>query len=600
MLSKNYHLTLMNIFVYVCTFYLLAVLFNRFLGTIPITPNDDTCVYFNYAKNVVEGNIFAYDSRNIPSEGFSSLIFLLLLVPFEYFGINLLFAAILINILSICLIIWFGALIYKLTSNHSAPSFTLLFAAIFASLLTLDTNLSLVIGWGFETLLSPAIIFAAFYFFLKASSISLNNYHDTQLPNEKVLRNLVVFSFIAIFLSILIRPENILLISVLLTIGMILFNYRITINFGLLAFALCLTVYLLFKFFYFADLFPTGFYRKVHPEIGWPGYEYVKSMLVNYQYQLYIVILLSILNVWISTKRNLLLAVLAIFISSAFVITTFFIFVVPIIAHGNRYLIFPIVVCYFLLAYLMVYFLETGLHKCLDETSTPIFKTIATNVVVIAAIAFLAFKMGVFSTPQTSGISFANFYKVINDKFDEHLYVRFGRFLKNHLHEPQNTTLVFGDAGCTPYASGVKFIDSNGLTEPYVAHLFKIKDKSQVSKMYTDYVLSFNPDIIVIGIGANDSNSPLFANEHSPFGISPQLSEYDTYRNAGFVYLCSVQAYYDLHLAVRPRSPQFAQVVPTLREYCHNNGYTLKDGITKIWQGNTVHFPGLVPGLHPF
>lgn len=597
MLSKNYHLNLINIFVYVATFYLLAVLFNRFLGTIPITPNDDTCVYFNYARNFVEGNIFAYDSRNIPSEGFSSLIFLLLLVPFEYFKINLLFAAILINILSIFLIIWFGALIYKLTLNNSAPSFTLLFAAIFASLLTLDPNISLVIGWGFETLLSPAIIFAAFYFFLKALLLSSNIYNDTQLLNEKVLKNSIIFSFIAIFLSILIRPENILLVSVLLILGTILLKNKIKLIYGLLAFILCLTLYLLFKWFYFSDLFPTGYYRKVHPEIGWPGYEYVKSMLMYYQYHFYIVMLLSILSIGISTKRSLLLAVLAIFASSAFAIITFFLFVVPIIAHGNRYLIFPIVVCYFLLAYLMVYFLETGLHKCLEETTTPFFKIISSNIIVIVSLAFLAFKIELLSTPQTSGISFANIYQVIHDKFDEHLYVRFGKFLKNHLREPQDTTLVFGDAGCTPYSSGVKFIDSNGLTEPYVAHLFKIKDKQQISKMYTDYVLSFNPDIIVIGIGAfgaSGSNSPLFANEHSPFGISPQLSEYETYRNAGFSYLCSIKSYYDLHLAVRPGSPQFTQVVPTLREYCRNNGYTLENGITKTWQG-TVHFPNLTP-----
>jgi tetratricopeptide (TPR) repeat protein len=203
-----------------------------------------------------------------------------------------------------------------------------------------------------------------------------------------------------------------------------------------------------------------------------------------------------------------------------------------------------------------------------------------------------------FSTITTNVIdAFSNLYQVTSLKFEEYPYVRFGRFLKSHLQNPQKTTLIFGDAGCVPLTSNVRFIDSNGLTEPYIAHLFKMQDKQRMSKIYTDYILGFNPDMIVIGVGAfgadNNGNSPLFLNPHSPFGNSPQLSEYETYRRVGFMYFCSIKMVlpYDLHLAVRPNSPQFVSVVYTLYEYCSQNGYFLENGILKIWDGKTVHFP---------
>ena len=70
--------------------------------------NDDTYIYFNYAKNLVAGRPFAYDPRNIASEGFTSAIYLLLLVPLEAAGINMMFAAVILNLAAIALIIYLG------------------------------------------------------------------------------------------------------------------------------------------------------------------------------------------------------------------------------------------------------------------------------------------------------------------------------------------------------------------------------------------------------------------------------------------------------------------------------------------------------------
>ena len=43
------------------------------LASIRLETNDDVFVYFNYARNFCDGRPFAYDPRNLPSEGFTSL-----------------------------------------------------------------------------------------------------------------------------------------------------------------------------------------------------------------------------------------------------------------------------------------------------------------------------------------------------------------------------------------------------------------------------------------------------------------------------------------------------------------------------------------------
>jgi hypothetical protein len=68
------------IFVLIAAFFLLAPL--------QIVVYDDAYVYFTYARNFVEGRPFAYDPRNIPSEGFTSLLYMLMLVPAELLRVN--------------------------------------------------------------------------------------------------------------------------------------------------------------------------------------------------------------------------------------------------------------------------------------------------------------------------------------------------------------------------------------------------------------------------------------------------------------------------------------------------------------------------------
>ena len=573
--------------LYLLLFGFFYWLFNNFIATLPVTPLDDTCVYFNYAKNIVEGNVFAYDARNLPSEGFTSLIFLLLLTPFQYFGINLLFAAILINMIALTAIVWFGVKLYQTIAATENTLFTYLFMTIFAISLIFDQNVAIMIGMGFESMLSPALIFAAFY------SLLFSYQHQKSHLSIKSLRQSIVGSFILLFLAILIRPENLLIVGVFIVVGFAMISYKRAMIPGILVFGMCFTLYLLFKWVYFGDIFPTAYYRKFNEHGSLMGYYYVVNTLTYYLDNIFAIIALFIATIFLDRSRTLpYLLIFSLFTATALIISVFFLFVLPIVGYGGRFLVIPIVIIHFMLACFLTRVLEKVMN--LNKSSQDSIMTLKSLFILLPITAVLFIPIDRFSLNYFSTEPIRNFYQTVRQKFESHPYVKFGDFLRTHLKQPQQVTLVFGDAGCIPYTSDLQFIDPNGLTEPYIAHLFKIQDKKQIVKPFTDYILQRQPDIIVIGYGRieKDGISRLVGNPHSPFGKSPQLAEFQTYRDHGFRYLCSLpNELFDVHLAVRSDSSQAAQVIPVLLEYCHASGYFLADGLIKQNKEGQVRFP---------
>ena len=52
------------------------------------------------------------------------------------------------------------------------------------------------------------------------------------------------------------------------------------------------------------------------------------------------------------------------------------------------------------------------------------------------------------------------------------------------------------------------------------------------------------------------------------------------YRAQGFVYVCSLRAYYDLHLAVRRTSEHAPELTRAVRAQCAKRGYVLPGGFS--------------------
>jgi hypothetical protein len=567
---------------------LLSLALSIFISRVEVKCNDDTYVYFNYARNLVAGNGFSYDSRQIPSEGFTSLLFLLLLIPFEQFGVNLMFAAIGINLIAWVVIIIAGTLLFRkggLITRIEVPFFVTAFGLVMAA----DPNITLVAGRGLETLLSPAFILLMVY-----CTVRFLPTRDS--PNTRSRTPWFHGAWISAFLAILVRPEN-LFPAFFCTLVAIVHappprrRWLQMLIFPVLAGLLFLT----WKWFTFKSLVPTGFYRKMAAPLSLWGAKYVLKALRFYSPIITGVMVGLFGRIINDRSRSRIFPILAGIIAINLLLVCR---VHPIVGYGYRFLVNAYVLLHLLFAFLASRLFTISTRRWVSRRFRVFFHCLFPVLVgVITGCSWIIWNQKTDRRFTTR----LNLLQRANEATEKHPYLRFGRFMKNNLPEPEKVTFVFGDAGCIPYASHFRFIDANGLTEPYIAKLFLEKDSLKKAKLFSEYVLKWNPDIIVLKCGKpRDTGYPLRGNPHSPFLNNPRIEVYEAFRERGFLYLCSLPCYYDLHFGVRRESPHFKEVAPLLVKYCQqNSGYLLNDGLTITQGERSVTFPGLIKKKKP-
>lgn len=567
----------------------LAILTFLFIAETKVTANDDVYVYFNYARNFVDGRFFAYDTRNIPSEGFTSLLYVLLLVPFEFFGVNIMFGGFLLNMLALLATVFVGVL---LISNNAgvAGKKSLFFGLLFATLLMFDANIRGLAGWSFESLLNPLFIFLCFLFFEKTL--------DSE--DEKNNRFATLF-FLSIFAAFLIRPENILIVGILAPLLLALHHNRKRILIFWIAFSVCFLLFFLWKYLYFHDIFPTGFYRKVTLE-ALPGKAYLLKAFDAYALYFGALLILAFISFVarfvvgrlrskstdlaidpaLENERSLLqeyrlpLSMLLV----ALLNLLFVLKVEPLIGVHYRYVLAPIVILYFLSAFFVVKTTETGK---LAKIPTDILLALTLGAILVLVGSQGSKKL----LAQMKGI---NIYSKAVASTEVHKYLKFGNYLREHLSDPENITMVMGDAGAVPYSFHCKFIDPNGLTEPYIARLFG--DVPNKAHLFAEYIMAQNPDIFVIWFSRPDKegNLKLFRNRHSPLNVDQWYTALQEIEEKGIRYLGTLSAYYDLHIGVRAGSEYLEEIKGVLTPYLSKNGYILENGLFLTHKGESIHF----------
>ena len=556
-----------------------------------VLTNDDTYIYFNYAKNFVAGRPFAYDPRNIPSEGFTSAIYLLLLVPFEAAGINMMFAAVILNLAAIALILYLGYRILR-ADRIVEGGFLLVALTLFALFVARDTNIPSIVGRGLETMLGPASVLWAIFHLARVH----------QAGDEATRRRAVTMFLVASFLSFLTRPENIVLLA---AVGVLLLGVMwrrgqfaaLLVRLG--TFVAVLAAYFAGKLLLFGDLMQTSYYRKMRSDGA--GREYVFGALNDYwRWILYAVVLAVCaagLLLWRRRARGwntfrclaprssvLALAVVAggtlvVFLPSA-----------PIVGYAYRYLVNFYVFLYLLVAAGIAYLLSVATPRI--ERRVVYAGAIVTGVVAVLWAASIAAS----DTRAGSVVERLRLYTQAEETTAEHEYVRIGEFLRDRIPDIEELTFVFGDAGVFPYVLGSRFVDANGLTEPYLARLFREPNGPEKAGMFADYVLSWQPDIIILAFGGTDNGRwESLDNIHSPFLGPTPMSVFRAYRDYGIGYVCTARAYYNLHFGVRQTSKHFEPASTALLEYCGQNGLVLDDGLTVTLDGEEVYFPRLTP-----
>ena len=213
-------LFLFTIFSYLLAFYLEE----NFI------PAEDASMLFRYSENLIDTGVISYNTNGDPTEGATDFLWMILLSVFYFFGINTYFAAILVNLFSLYIILNIIRNHYSLSSIETYGLFFLHFSV---------THTYAALG-GFSVLLVELLLVLVVINFLK-----------------KNIFNTLLFSFI----GCLIRPDFILFIIIPNIINLLEnFNFK-NIRYFIL-FILLGLIYFYCRYLYFDLFLPLPFYIK--------------------------------------------------------------------------------------------------------------------------------------------------------------------------------------------------------------------------------------------------------------------------------------------------------------------------------------------------
>ena len=275
---------------------------------------------------------------------------------------------------------------------------------------------------------------------------------------------------------------------------------------------------------------------------------------------------------WLSSRVFLLLALIA----AATLL--FFLNVIPIVGYAYRFCINYIVILYIFLSY----WTAKGIHSALS------FFFRKPELVGTASLLFLLCAMiGGWLWQRGPIAPDWNIHRRAKEVMNRQFYVQLGEFLKSRLAEPENATLVYGEAGTLPYAAHLKFVDNNGLTEPYIARLYGVEDPQERVQLFTEYVLGWEPDVIAFG-GSSTGRIRKRPKISRPFN---DLHIFSAYRDHGYMYLCSMykgiigktrnphRETHDMHFLMRAGTQQHETLRSALLEFAQAHGYVLPEGL---------------------
>ncbi|HET6401625.1 MAG TPA: hypothetical protein VFH95_09525 [Candidatus Kapabacteria bacterium] len=412
-------------------------------------PFDDTFISFRYAEHVASGYGLVWNIGAPHTEGFTNLLFVLLLAAARFITPDLLIVS---QILGLAFTIATGLIIFSIAARVRDRQAGLLAIAFYwLTPLTWINAMS-----GMETSL---------FVMLCALAILLAN------------RNQLFAAYGAAFLATLTRPEGVLLGAIIfiaaagfepLFRGSILHILKGTATKAAIAFVIALGLYALWKWWYFGDLLPNSFYVKVLASTHsvFPGLQYVRLFVGS-------ALVLVGLSLGIRGWKNAAILMVS---TLAVLLLAFYIFVLPLEGLYDRFL-WP--------AFSMLCI--TAAIGARDFATRRKLRPFA----VFAALALVAHLSLSMLSPRTKQSLDA--HEEIWDASMDPIVTDLR--LLPHL---DSLRLAYGDAGYVVYKSGVHHIDLFGLNDARIAH-------ARTVAMRESIVQSERPDILLLPIYSRDS-----------------------------------------------------------------------------------------------
>ena len=133
---------------------------------------DDAYIFLRYAENIVNGYGFVWNIHEAPVEGYTSFIYLIVLIAAKFLSIDLETFAIILGILTSALTLYFTYLVYShLYGSTLSKKSSIIFAIV---ILTISPAYLYWSTAGMETSFYSMFLVMTFYYFLKLSDTSVS------------------------------------------------------------------------------------------------------------------------------------------------------------------------------------------------------------------------------------------------------------------------------------------------------------------------------------------------------------------------------------------------------------------------------------------
>lgn len=440
--------------VFIGIIYLLSLIALSQLD-FPYYGIDDANIFFKYAKNIVNGDGIRWQVNGEVVEGFTSPLWLVICIIFEFFFKNKVISLLIFNSFIFLLILF---LLYRELIHFNVNFFTsILICILFASYPG-------VYNWLCFSLMETGLWCLSLIIFVKIMSCFVNNEKSC---DKKLL--LLIFT-----LLLFIRPESNLILLVTFLSLMLLKKISIKSFLIFTIFVLfVLTIMTTFRLYYFGHPLPNTFYAKVNFDFYnniLQGIMYVKSFFINH---LLILVLFLISFVGIITKKerdgSAIRLVSFIVILSAFLS--------EIITGGDHFILYRKLTPFYPFI-LVIFFSFSSIFSNLLNYKSKIY-----SILILAILYFSTFELSQFIAKHEYTIASVGRLKanLINNAFTKAI--------------PSVGTMAVGGLG---YAYKGDVIDLMGLNNTSMAHASStrkgIKNHAAFDK---SMFYNLSPDLII-------------------------------------------------------------------------------------------------------
>ncbi|PJF32267.1 MAG: hypothetical protein CUN51_01165 [Candidatus Thermofonsia Clade 1 bacterium] len=414
---------------------------------------DDAYISYRYAVNLANGHGLVWNVGDVPTQGYTNFLFVILIALGIRFGAEAVHMAHLLNAFGLALI---SLALYSMARLFFARPFLRVLPSLAATLLPLSLINALT---GMETTFWTGLLFAAIVLGLQF------------VATQRIIW--LIWHAVVTFLACLTRPESVLFAALWFGTLFIVSRRRRAVFLTAFAFGMAGGVYLLWLQSYFGAILPNSFYVKVTDPALLPGLFYINEFFEQAVAPIAGWLLFAIgIGSILKDFPRLSLAFLA--LNGALLsLLAFYTLTYPFMGLYHRF-VYPALIVFILWAGVGLVALAERILQARSVYRYALFSVLS----VLLCLSTAQTVAASVAEPQSAGDLF-------------YVNRRMGMALAR-LPSASQITVAYNDAGILPFVSGVRHMDTVGLNENRIAR----EGKERGWLWIIGYVLGSRPDLI--------------------------------------------------------------------------------------------------------